>query len=178
MSNAAYDPSLDVLVTRLADGDRSAFAGVFEILWPVTLRLCRSMLKNEADAADAAQEAMQKIFTRAADYDRKRPAIPWALAIAGFECRTILRKRARLREAPESARIEPMSENVEEQFARLELVAAAVEVLGQLSDADREVLIGTFSDEAMSVSGATLRKRRGRALRRLREAWKRLYGFD
>ena len=170
--------SIDALVARLADGDRSVFTDVFRLLWPPTFRLCRTMLKNDADASDAAQEAMEKIFARASDYDRTRPATPWALAIAGWECRTILRKRARRREtAPEHAP-EPASENVEEQFARQDLVAAAVEAMGDLSDSDREVLIATFADESLAVSGATLRKRRERALRRLREAFRRLYGFD
>jgi len=50
--------------------------------------------------------------------------------------------------------------------------------MGQLSDPDREVLVATFADESLSISGATLRKRRERALRRLRDAFRRLYGFD
>ena len=53
------------------------------------LHLCKSLLKNEADAADAAQEAMQKVFTRAHQYDPTRHALPWALAIAAWECRTV-----------------------------------------------------------------------------------------
>jgi len=71
------DDAIDVLVARLADGDRSVFTAVFRALWPPTLRLCRTMLKNDADAADAAQEAMEKILARASDYDRKKacPAV-------------------------------------------------------------------------------------------------------
>jgi RNA polymerase sigma-70 factor (ECF subfamily) len=173
-----HDESIDVLVARLADGDRSVFTAVFRALWPPILRLCQSMLKNDADAADAAQEALEKILARASDYDRKRPAVPWALAIAGWECRTILRKRSRRRETPEEHAREPATGNAEEDFARRDLVAAAVNAMGQLSDQDREVLVATFADEALSISGATFRKRRERALRRFKEAFRRLYGFD
>src|SRR6476469_2073481 len=92
---------LDSLLVQLAEGDRAAFTVVFRLLWPPLLRLCRSMLKNDADAADAAQQALEKVLTRSSDYDRRRPGMPWALGIAAWECRTFARKRARRRELPE-----------------------------------------------------------------------------
>ncbi|MEY4545811.1 MAG: hypothetical protein RL685_2006 [Pseudomonadota bacterium] len=186
--------SLDPLMARLADGDRSVFRAVFEQLWPPIERLCTRLLQNPADAADAAQEALQKILERApADYDRARPALPWALAIAGWECRTLARKRQRRRESS----LEPgeagqrsegslgTAEDVEQQFAQRELSRAALEALGELSDVDRETLIATFWEEAAAQlpaptqpSAAAVRKRRERALGRLRSAFRRLYGLD
>ena len=170
---------LDALMERLADGDRSVFARVFELLWAPIQRFCLSLLSNEADAADAAQEAMQKIFERApADYDRKRAAMPWAMAIAGWECRTIARRRFRRREVDDFAAGELPGADAEEALVRRNLTRAAVAALGELSDTDRETLVATFWDEAASASGATLRKRRERALDRLRSAFRRLYGLD
>ena len=168
---------LDALMARLQSGDRQAFAGVFELLWPPVHRLCRSLVQNEADAADAAQEALVKILQRASDYDRTRPALPWALAIAGWECRTLLRKRTRRREV-DVAIDERGGQHPEEAFAQQDLASAALEALGQLSETDRETLVATFWDEATSASGPTLRKRRERALDRLRKAWKKVYGLD
>jgi RNA polymerase sigma-70 factor, ECF subfamily len=50
------DPnSLDVLMSRLADGDRVVFTRVFELLWGPIERLCLSLLKNEADANPRAR---------------------------------------------------------------------------------------------------------------------------
>jgi RNA polymerase sigma-70 factor (ECF subfamily) len=209
---APPDP-LDRLMAQLADGDRSVFRAVFERLWPPIERLCTRLLQNPADAADAAQEALQKILERApADYDRTRPALPWALAIAGWECRTLARKRQRRRESP--AQLEEQGprdpEDVEQQFAQRELSRAALEALGELSDVDRETLIATFWEEAEAQgpaaaqpaaaqpaaaqpaaaqpaaaqpaaaqpAAATVRKRRERALGRLRIAFRRLYGLD
>jgi hypothetical protein len=71
---ALPDESLDASLARLARGDRSAFTTVFRELWPRTLRLCTGILKNEADAADAAQQALSKILERASEYDPERPA--------------------------------------------------------------------------------------------------------
>ncbi len=168
---------LDFLLARLAEGDRAAFTDVFRLLWQPVLGLCSNLLKNEADAADAAQQALEKVLTRCADYDRKRPALPWALAIAAWECRTFARKRTRRREIPEEQAPE-LGAGSEEELVQRQLIQAAVATLGELSTADREALLATFGDEAPSVSGATLRKRRERALKRLRDTFKRLYGLD
>jgi RNA polymerase sigma-70 factor, ECF subfamily len=168
--------SLDALMARLADGDRAVFTRVFRLLWEPIHRLCISLLQNDADAADAAQEAMQKILQRAADYDKVRPAMPWAMAIAAWECRTVARKRHRRRETSDSE-WQPLSEHPEDGLVQRNLTAAALEALGELSEADRETLIATFWDEAASVSGATLRKRRERAMDRLRQTFRRLYGL-
>jgi RNA polymerase sigma-70 factor (ECF subfamily) len=169
--------TLDALMARLADGDRAVFARVFNLLWGPIHRLCISLLKNEADAADAAQEAMSKILERASDYDKARPAMPWAMAIAAWECRTLARKRTRRREEGEPP-TERGGEHAEEEFVQRNLTAAAIAALGELSEADRETLVATFWDEAASVAGATLRKRRERALDRLRKTFRRLYGLD
>jgi RNA polymerase sigma-70 factor (ECF subfamily) len=172
------DPnSLDALMARLADGDRAVFARVFELLWSPIHRLSVSLLQNEDDAADAAQEAMKKILERASDYDRARPAMPWAMAIAAWECRTLSRRRMRRREVHEAGQ-EHSGKHPEEELQQRNLVAAALAALGELKEADRETLIATFWDEAASASGTTLRKRRERALDRLRKTFRRLYGLD
>lgn len=172
------DPkALDALMARLASGEREVFAQVFEALWPPIHCLCLSLLGSEADASDAAQEAMTKILVRASDYDKARPAMPWAMAIAGWECRTIARKRTRRREAAEPP-TERAGRDPEEDFVQRNLTAAALDALGELSHTDRETLMGTFWEEAASVSGATLRKRRERAIDRLRKSFRRMYGLD
>ena len=172
------DTDVNALMARLADGDRAAFTPLFQQLWPSVLRFCTSILKHEADAADAAQQAMEKIFVRASDYDQGRSAMPWALAIASWECRTIVRKRVRRREVPDSASADLVGgADAEEDLANRELTMAATDALGELSDSDRETLLAAFWEQIPSA-GATLRKRRERALTRLRAAWKRLYGLE
>lgn len=171
-----HETDLDAQLARLADGDRSAFTPVFKQLQQPIFRLCMGLLKNEADARDAAQQAMEKILERASDYDRQRRALPWACAIAAWECRSILRKRSRSREVV--ADREVAGENGEERELRRDLLDAAVHALGALSESDREALIATFTDEVGEVAGATFRKRRERALGRLRSSFRRLYGLD
>lgn len=169
--------SLDDLMKQLADGDRSVFRSVFELLWSPVLRLCQGMLRNPADAADGAQQAMTKILERACDYDPARPALPWALAVAAWECRTIQRAIWRRRESPEEGAPEPATGGSEEMFVTHELCGVAMVALGELSQADQEVLRATYWDCALAGSDAALRKRRERAVNRLRKAFRRLYGI-
>lgn len=166
---------LDRWMALLADGHRAVFDRVFELLWVPVYRFCQKLLKNDADAADAAQEALQKILFRASEYDKTRAALPWALAIAGWECRTILRKRGRRREVSDDHVPEHAGSPLEAEVVERDLVAAALSVVSELSPTDREVLLATFWDESASVSGATLRKRRERALERLRTLFRSIY---
>jgi RNA polymerase sigma-70 factor (ECF subfamily) len=135
------------------------------------------MLRNEADAADAAQQAMQKILERASDYDPRRPALPWALTLAAWECRTLLRKRSRRKEVGDDLLPKAPTDDQAGVLEQRLLVQNALAAMEGLSEADRETLLASFWDEASDVSGATLRKRRERAVKRLRDAFRRLYGI-
>jgi len=163
-------------MARLAGGERAAFQPVFSQSWPPVLRFCKAVLKHDSDANDAAQQAMMKLFTRASEYDPKRPALPWVLGIAAWECRTWRKKQQRRKEAAldTSPELPITSKDLEAH----DLEQAALQALGTLSDLDREALRAVFWEESAPVAGATLRKRKERALERLRTAFRRLYGFD
>jgi RNA polymerase sigma-70 factor (ECF subfamily) len=104
--------------------------------------------------------------------------MPWALAIAAWECRTLRQKRARRRETPEEVAAEPADASGEETLLRRDLERAVRTALGELSELDQDALIATFWEQSGSATGATLRKRRERALDRLRQAFRSLYGLD
>lgn len=170
---------LDQAMARLADGDRSAIDAVFHTLWPHVALSCEKMLGPGGDADDAAQEAMQKVFAQAHRYDRTRRALPWALAVAAWECRTVRKRRQRSRTAPLDSISEASDGGASPEDAVIlrDLVQAAETVFAGLSESDREALQRAFTEETeerLSISGATLRKRRERAIRRLRETWRKL----
>ena len=127
-----------------------------------------------------AQQAMEKILSRASVYDASRPALPWALGIAGWACRTQRKRQARRRElsdevAPDARDAGP---GADDALVERDLVAGAMAALGTLSPNDQETLLATYFDRASAVGGSTLRKRRERALDRLRVAFRRLYAVD
>lgn len=174
--------TLDDAMARLADGDRGAFAAVFGALRPVLESFCRRSLGSNADADDAAQEALEKVFSRASQYDRTRPAIAWALAIAAWECRTVKRQHQRSRvralaaDDHEFASEGPTPEDI---AVHHELDAAVMAALEGLSASDRATLRAAFFEmveDGLHVADATLRKRKERAIARLRDVWRQLYG--
>lgn len=172
---------LDDAMARLAEGDRGAFVVVFAALRPHVRRLCERSLGRGADADDAAQQALEKVFARASTFRQGHSALPWALAIAAWECRTVVRRRQRARDDGDGALEAAVSPATapDEALLASELEACVRDALGQLSAQDRATLRATFDPdggEAPDVCGATLRKRRERALDRLRLLWRRLDG--
>ena len=158
-------------LARLADGDRGAFGDVFSALLPIVRSFCRKTLV-EADAEDATQLALEKVFARASSFDRERDALTWALSIAAWEVRTVCTRHRRARISDVDA--EPI-EGVTPEHAiiRRDLEHALSEALGTLSASDRETIAAILDETG---EGATFRKRKERALTRLRAAWRKLYG--
>lgn len=156
-------------LARLSDGDRAAFDPVFTALLPCIRAFCARALSS-ADAEDAAQRAMEKIFARASTFDRARDALTWALAIAAWEIRTICTQRRRARLSDADPELSDDTPGPEEQVIARDLARALCEAMSTLSPTDREVVLDEVS------GGPTFRKRKQRALSRLREAWRKLYG--
>jgi RNA polymerase sigma-70 factor, ECF subfamily len=169
---------LDDLLKALAEGHREAFTPAFRLLWSPILKLCIGVMGSEADGADAAQTSMLRILERANEYDWRRPALPWAFGIATWECRTLLKRKARSRESNDEQLSESDDGHAAAEQEQHVLLGAAVKALGSLSEVDQQTLVATYWETATDVSGATLRKRRARALTRLRDAFRRLYGLD
>ena len=172
---------LDSLVRRLAEGDRTAIRPCFELLWPVVRSYCRRLLGGHEDANDAAQQALEKVFSQAASYDPSRPALPWVLAIATWECRTVRKRWSRSREVGTEldSAVPGGGGSPEERFIHVEQEHSLKEIMSELSPSDQTTLRSVLDEvqpAARTVGGATFRKRRERAIARLRHLWRELYG--
>jgi RNA polymerase sigma factor (sigma-70 family) len=170
---------LQELMGRLADGDREAFHPVFDRLWPLLRRFTgRHLPDGEAD--DVAQEALLRIFQRAAEFDPRRSALAWSLGIAAWEVRTARRRRMRRREDPlpagPTASLPDRAPDPEERALQDDLEAMLEASLGALRPEDRETLRLYARGERAAVAAATFRKRVERALTRLRAMWRTIDG--
>jgi RNA polymerase sigma-70 factor, ECF subfamily len=166
---------LNELVARLADGDREAFHPVFLSLAPLLRRFARQRLTAE-EAEDVAQEALVKLFAQAARFDRSRDALAWALGIAAWEIRTVLRKRQRRREqaldAPTLESRPDRAPTPEDTAIARSQDAALEDALRTLSPRDQEALRAYACEErTLGVPPATFRKRVERGLTRLRRSF-------
>ena len=130
-----------------------------------------------ADAEDAAQATLTLVFTRIDEYEPERPALPWILGIAGWQCRALRTRHSRRKEEALDAAASPadLRRSPLDEVEQTELVAAAQVAVGNLSALDRETLT-LFLEEAPAARGPTFRKRKERALTRLRLWWERLHG--
>jgi len=167
--------AITTMLRRLADGERDAFTPLFDRLWPVVRAFTGRVLGHDADADDVAQRALVSVFARASEYDPRRDGVAWALGIAGWECRTLRRKTQRRREVGDAIEIEASGPSPEDAVIDAEILRAFDAVAGTLAPDDRAAL-GIDGERDPDLSPATLRKRRQRALVRLRHAWSRLHG--
>jgi RNA polymerase sigma-70 factor (ECF subfamily) len=165
-------------MVRLADGDRSAMNLLVSELWPVLLAFAQRGLGHEQDAEDVAQEVFLRICSRISDFETTRDGLSWAFGIASYEIMTQRKRRGRRRELSGShgteLRLDPGASQ-EDILIRTELAEAMTYVVGAMSDEDRASL-GIDGHAVGELPRATLRKRRQRALDRLRVAWRKLYG--
>jgi RNA polymerase sigma-70 factor (ECF subfamily) len=164
-------------MVRFADGNRNAFRDVFEALWPILLHFSARQLPNRADAEDAAQRALIKVFEQIVDMDRNRDGVSWALTIATYEIMTARRGLTRRREdglemLTSVAADEPLAD---ERMEREQLRVAVRQIIGELPTRDQEAMSLMLSETPVQL-GETMRKRRYRALQRFRALWTRAHG--
>ena len=166
-------------MVRLRDGDRSAFDILLAELWPVVLSFAQRGVGASADAEDIAQEVFFKICSRIADFDPARDGLSWAFGIAHYEILSHRRRQRRRREThdPTAISAEPTTApSQEDALLQREVQLAFEAVVGTLSEDDR-LALGIGPTSALDTArGPTERKRRQRALDRLRVIWRGLYG--
>jgi RNA polymerase sigma-70 factor (ECF subfamily) len=157
-------------MVRFAEGERSAFDPLFAELWPI-LRSYVGRSLSDADADDATQNAIVKVFDRIADFNTARDGVTWALAITSYEIMTMRRRRLRGREAPLSDdRADFDLASPHEQAEWHEQLRILGELLEASSETDRAAIEAELRGEV--AHGEAARKRRFRALSRLRDLWR------
>lgn len=161
---------LSALLAGLADGDRDAFTPMFSRLWPLLRSFASRVSAGHFDPDEAAQRALFAVFARASEYERERDALAWVLGITRWECRTLMRATERRRESPlrDDEQADPRSP--EDALLDVELRTMLADQLAELSLEDREALGLELPNSELAP--ATLRKRRQRALARLRGNWR------
>lgn len=88
-------PADDALVAAAVSGDRSALDRLLRQHYPRVLAVCRRITGNDADAADAAQEALLAIVRGLARFDGRSSFATWVYRIATNASLDELRRRRR-----------------------------------------------------------------------------------
>jgi RNA polymerase sigma-70 factor, ECF subfamily len=171
--------SIHAAMVRLSDGDRTALDTLVDDLWPVILAFAERGVGKGPDAEDIAQETFFRICARISDFDRNRDGLSWAFGIAGYEILTQRKRRLRRREVPIEASLEQAPDaaaSQEEALLERERGTALDRALQTLDEEDRRTLGLAPAACTPHIAGATLRKRKQRALDRLRDLWRSIHG--
>jgi RNA polymerase sigma-70 factor (ECF subfamily) len=168
------------LVERAQGGDVSAFEELVRRHQAVASRVAYLVLRNEADAADAAQEAFVKAYRALGRFKRGAPFRPWLLKIVTNEARSrrrsVVRRDAlahRVAEQRPSGEAAPSPEAAAFSQEQREEILRAIDKL-----AERDQLVISYRyfldmseaemADALGVARGTIKSRLSRAQQRLR----------
>jgi RNA polymerase sigma-70 factor (ECF subfamily) len=85
----------DLLIARARRGDRDALDALLRLHYDRIYSVCRRLAGNDADAADAAQEALLAIVRGLDRFDGRAAFGTWAYRVATNACLDELRRRSR-----------------------------------------------------------------------------------
>ena len=142
-----------------ADGDREAFARLYDRHSAVVLSLCRRRAWSDAEAEDAAQETFIRAYNMLDQLEQPDGFRAWLYAIARRVCaerRRAAGRRARHEEAIASYQVERFTPDVsaEESASRAEQLARLTVALDALPR-DERLAIHLHYLEADPVAAAT-----------------------
>ncbi len=156
-------------MSRLAHGDRTAFDPLYLALRPRAVWLARRRI-GEAEAADVAQTALLKVFSRASEFTPGRACLPWFYAIVANEIRTSRRRNARLSPAdPALEHAASDSADADEQLLGHELENALEQAIHELDREAAQTIAALLGRAPLpDLPSPTFRKRVSRAYAKLR----------
>jgi RNA polymerase sigma-70 factor (ECF subfamily) len=179
------------LARRVAAGDHAAFALLMRRYNQSLYRAARSILKDDAEAEDAVQDAYLLAYRGMGSFRGDAKLSTWLMRIAVNEALARLRKRARRgeiirldgepgsnSEATETSMDQPQPEQPERGAQRAETRRLLEQKIDALPDAFRAVFVLRALEElsveetaaALAIPEATVRSRFFRARSLLREA--------
>lgn len=131
----------EVLIDRIADGDRLAMQVLFARHHVRIYRFVLRMVRNEATAEDLIGEVFLDVWRQAAKFEGRSAASTWMLSIARFKALSALRHRGEVELDEETASaIEDHADNPEVALAKKDKGAALRQCLTKLSAEHREII--------------------------------------
>lgn len=129
------------LVTRIAAGDASALAEMYDAYGGVVYTLALRVMREAADAEDVVQEVFAQAWRQAGRYDRSRATVAgWLLMMARARALDALRKRRARPDVANPAELPQLAAAADSQEALIisnEDVARVRTALGALDDSVR-----------------------------------------
>jgi RNA polymerase sigma-70 factor, ECF subfamily len=171
----------EVLIGRIADGDRLAMKVLFARHHVRVYRFVLRMVRNEATAEDLISEVFLDVWRQAGKFEGRSTVSTWMLSIARFKALSALRRRNEEELDDETAdAIEDQADDPEVALAKKDKGAALRQCLARLSTEHREIIDLVYYheksvEEAAGIVGipeATVKTRMFYARKKLAELLK------
>jgi RNA polymerase sigma-70 factor, ECF subfamily len=171
----------EVLIGRIADGDRLAMKVLFARHHVRVYRFVLRMVRNEATAEDLISEVFLDVWRQAGKFEGRSTVSTWMLSIARFKALSTLRRRNEEELDDETAAaIEDLADDPEVALAKKDKGAVLRQCLDRLSTEHREIIDLVYYheksvEEAAGIVGipeATVKTRMFYARKKLAELLK------
>lgn len=172
------DAAATMLLRRVAEGDREAFARLYDAVAGRVLGLARRITRNHALAEEVTQEVMVEVWRTAPRFDREQgSAMGWILMLAHRRSVDRVRRSEsrQAREAQDATR-QPVQQPVDERLLAAEEQDEVVAALERLTDLQRQAIQLAYYDgytyrevaEVLGVPEGTAKSRLRDGIRQLR----------
>ena len=131
----------EVLIGRIADGDRLAMKVLFARHHVRVYRFVLRMVRNEATAEDLISEVFLDVWRQAGKFEGRSTVSTWMLSIARFKALSALRRRNEEELDDETAAaIEDLADDPEVALAKKDKGAVLRQCLQRLSTEHRDII--------------------------------------
>jgi len=131
----------EVLIGRIANGDRLAMQVLFARHHVRVYRFVLRLMRNEAAAEDLISDVFLDVWRQAGKFEGRSAVSTWLLSIARFKALSVLRRRGEEELDDESAEaIEDQADDPEVALAKKDKGAALRQCLAKLSAEHREII--------------------------------------
>jgi RNA polymerase sigma-70 factor (ECF subfamily) len=131
----------EVLIARIAGGDRLAMQVLFARHQVRVYRFVLRLVRNEATAEDLISEVFLDVWRQAGKFEGRSAVSTWMLSIARFKALSALRRKPEQELDEETAaQIEDHADNPETALAKKDKAAVLRQALSKLSADHREIV--------------------------------------
>jgi RNA polymerase sigma-70 factor (ECF subfamily) len=131
----------EVLIARIAGGDRLAMQVLFARHHVRVYRFVLRLVRNEATAEDLISDVFLDVWRQAGKFEGRSAVSTWMLSIARFKALSALRRRPEQELDDETAeQIEDQSDDPEVALAKKDKAAVLRQALSKLSAEHREIV--------------------------------------
>ena len=135
------DVSDEVLIAKIAKGDRLAMAALFARYRVRVFRFVVRMVRNDAVAEELASDVFLEIWRQAGTFEGRSAVSTWLFSIARFKALNALQRRPEMELDEEKAEaIEDQADDPEVALAKKDKAAALRACLDKLSAEHREIV--------------------------------------